>query len=146
EYSKIGELQILEPSAGKGDILDAIANRSSYGHSRTDNLYAIEIEPDLTAILRDKEYRVIGSDFLKYFGHHHFDLVLMNPPFSTGLDHILKAWEVVADGGRVVCILNAETIRNPHTGKHKLLANLIDQHGKVEFIGSPFTSAERRTS
>lgn len=143
QYDKIPRMQILEPSAGKGDILDYLR---VVCRDRADNLFAIEIEPDLAAILKEKDYRIIGTDFLTYAERYHFDAIIMNPPFSEGVEHVLKAWEVVADGGQVVCILNAETVKNPHTAKRKLLAHIISQHGTVDFIGAAFTDAERRTS
>jgi len=44
-----------------------------------------------------------------------------------------------------VCILNAETIRNPFSAKRKLLKNIVEQHGTVEFKQNAFTEAERKT-
>src|SRR5690606_27988983 len=81
-------LQILEPSAGKGDIADYLAK---YHEVAKDKIHCIEIEPDLQAILREKGYKVIDSDFLNFKDPYSFDLILMNPPFDKGVDHILHA-------------------------------------------------------
>ena len=133
--------KVLEPSAGKGDILDFIKR----SQTRT-SLYAIELEPELRFILQGKGYTVLDSNFLNFQSEgHFFDLIVMNPPFSNGDEHLLKAWDVVGDDGDIVCLLNAETIRNPFSQKRKVLLNLIKQHGSYEFLGSVFDTAERKT-
>lgn len=139
---------ILEPSAGKGDIADYLADRNdnSYGRKRNDaRIKVIEKSFDLQQILSGKGYPIIGYDFLSYEPDQHFDLIAMNPPFSNGDAHLLHAWEVVGDGGHVACILNAETIRNPHTKRRQDLVALIEAHGTVEFVGQAFAQAERKT-
>jgi phospholipid N-methyltransferase len=67
---------ILEPSAGKGDILDFISDSGV----RKNKLYACEINQDLQFILQEKSYKVINTDFLTYQGDYHFDLIIGNPP------------------------------------------------------------------
>lgn len=135
-------MYILDPSAGKGDILDAISKLRRYG--RAENMYAIEINPELRAILSDKHYRVIDFDFLEYDGSGLFDLIIMNPPFDEGAKHLLKAWDI-SKGALIKCLLNAETIRNPYSAERKRLAALIEAHGSVEFLGQCFKEAERPT-
>ena len=132
---------ILDPSAGKGDLLEACR----WAGAKEYELMAIEIEPDLRAILKTKKFRVIGDDFLQYTGNHLFDLVVMNPPFDAGDKHLLAAWEILKHG-EIACILNAETIRNPYTQTRRLLWQIICEHGTVEEVGQAFSSgAERRT-
>lgn len=140
---------ILEPSAGKGDILDFLTGAHLEPHHRrssvrTDRVYCIESDPTLRATLQGKGYRLIHTDFLSYEGDYAFDLILMNPPFSNGDDHLLKAWNII-ENGDIVCILNAETIRNPYTKVRQLLVRLIEQHGSVEYVQNAFTDAERKT-
>jgi hypothetical protein len=134
------DYSILEPSAGSGNILDFISK-----HTNNENLYCIENNPELQHILRDKDYNLIDNDFLNYSGDHYFDLILMNPPFSKGADHLLKAWDILKNGD-VVCLLNAETINNPYTEKRKLILKLIDDFGSVENLGNCFSTAERKTN
>ncbi|MBU1101101.1 MAG: DUF4942 domain-containing protein [Bacteroidetes bacterium] len=137
------ERVILDPEAGKGDILDYIADAS--GSYCPPKMYCGEINRDLQFILSEKKYRLITEDFLKYSGDLFFDLIVMNPPFSNGVDHLLKAWEIL-DEGDICCLLNAETILNPHTEKRKLLATIIkDNAGEVEHLGQCFKDAERTT-
>ncbi|AMJ66033.1 methyltransferase [Hymenobacter sp. PAMC 26628] len=103
-------------------------------------------DPELRAVLHDKGYKVIANDFLNYRGDHFFDLIVMNPPFSNGDRHLLKAWDVVAAGGDVVCLLNTETLANPYTETRQLLARLIEDHGTSEALGAVFAEAERSTN
>jgi len=131
---------ILEPSAGKGDILNYL--RENFNEHRT-KVYCIEKNPELQAILREK-HKLIGTDFLEYQGDYDFDLILMNPPFENGDEHLLKAWEILQNGD-IVCLLNAETIKNPFSKTRKLLKNIIDENGTVEYLGDCFSDAERKT-
>lgn len=134
---------ILEPSAGKGDILDAIKNW--WGpHYYGPKLLAIEQNPELVGILHSKEYRVIARDFLEYQPEDRIDLILMNPPFSVGARHLLHAWKIL-DRGDIACLLNAETIRNPWTEERKLLVQIIEENGSVQYLGPAFKYSERPT-
>jgi len=135
---------ILEPSAGKGDILDHITNNLTNRRVDKDNLYCMEKEPELQYILREKGYRLIGTDFLQYSGEHQFNLILMNPPFSNGDEHLLKAWEIMEEGD-ICCLLNMETIRNPYTERRQLIRKILKDHGKVINLGQAFRQAERKT-
>lgn len=131
---------ILEPSAGKGDIADFI---KSTGYVK--NIYCIEKDPSLRSILIGKGHSVIDSDFLLYSGTDRFDAVVMNPPFSEGDKHLLKAIEILYSG-EIVCLLNAETLRNAYTNTRKLLAQKLGELGaSVEYVCDAFKNAERKT-
>ena len=60
---KTDEMTILEPSAGKGDILDFLKD-----NVRPENVYCIEKNPELQMILKEKHYQLLGEDFLRYTG------------------------------------------------------------------------------
>lgn len=131
----------LEPSAGKGDIAKVIKGADRYSYRKVD---CIERSPELAAILSDKGFPVVGFDWLEYSGVCYYDAILMNPPFSNGDDHLLKAWDFLHNG-EIVCLLNEETVKNPHTASRKRLAEIIEQHGEVEYLGDCFSRAERKT-
>lgn len=141
--------RIIDPSAGRGDILDYVkANTGRYFQGefyvgRT-HLFAIEIDPDLRQVLVGKGYKVIDSDFLIYCGQRYFDYFLMNPPFDNGATHLLHAWDI-SHGALIRCLLNAETIRNPYTQERKRLLHLIKQYGSVEPLGQPFLNSDNPT-
>ena len=130
---------ILEPSAGKGDLLNLVKGKAYITE-------CIEIDPNLQAILREKGYNVIGDDFLTHNTYTAYDLIVMNPPFADGARHLLKALELCRHGGQVCCILNAETLRNPCDVYREKLCDLLLEYGaKVEYVQNGFTHSEHRT-
>lgn len=134
---------ILEPSAGKGDILDYL---NKFAQVDKKYLLAVEVQPELQAVLTEKGYKLVDTDFLEYGGDDHFNMVLMNPPFHEAEKHILHAWDILPDGD-LCAVLNAETLRNPHTHAREMLGRLVRDFSLQEpkFIRDGFTQAERRT-
>uniref|UniRef100_A0A6M3M883 DUF4942 domain-containing protein n=1 Tax=viral metagenome TaxID=1070528 RepID=A0A6M3M883_9ZZZZ len=133
---------ILEPSAGKGDIVEAI--QASY-RLRHDRIVAIEKDSDLRATLRGKNIKVIDSDFLTYSGPDKFDLIIANPPFDEGDKHLLKAIDIMYRG-QIIFLLNVETLRNAHANTRKaLVRKLKELNATFEVIKGAFKNAERPT-
>jgi len=97
--------------------------------------------------LREKGLNVIGVDFMDLADGAIFSHVLMNPPFSHGAKHVLKAWNILWHG-EICAVVNAETVRNPFSQERKELVQLIERYGEVEFIENAFLveEAERKTS
>ncbi len=97
---KPGE-KVLEPSAGKGNIADAI--RENHPDNALD---VVEWNASLNELLTEKGHNVVGVDFLQHSGE--YDKIIMNPPFEKGqdIDHIRHAYSLLNDGGRVVCIMS----------------------------------------
>lgn len=143
-----GATSVLEPSAGAGDLIDAIMQHfgASYRYDKLD-LDAVEIDPDLAAMLRGKGHRVVWGDFLTFCTWKRYDLIVMNPPFADGAKHLLKALELQAPhGGTTVCLLNAETLRNPYTAERReLVARLAGADTEVEYVDRAFATADRAT-
>ena len=133
---------VLEPEAGKGDIVDFVKEERN-----SVNVDCIEINPDLQATLKGKGYPVVHDDFLTFQPVYAYDLILMNPPFDKGDLHLLKALDVQKNGGRVICILNAETLKNPYTNSRKTLLNKLESlEASIEYRMGEFASAERTTN
>jgi hypothetical protein len=161
----------LDPSAGKGDLADVIKNPTTYEEFCADNpeyesqrksdrgrryhgdsygntrvhVDVIESYPALIQVLRGKEYDVVGFDWLSYEGVSYYDAIVMNPPFSEGAKHLLKAFDFLHNG-EIVCLLNEETLKNPYTEERQRLVQIIERFGNVEYLGDCFTTAERQTS
>ena len=197
---------VLEPSAGKGNLVRAAGEkykikeyRGGY-YSRKLNVDCVELDPWLRSILtyeccggrrkevvtrikqiedkrhynsetRNYEYsseaekqehkelkwemecmdavdcRIVHDDFLTFQSRKRYSLIVMNPPFSDGDAHLLKAIELQQKGGGLIrCLLNAETLINPYTNRRKVLADkLRELHATVEYIDSGFSDAERST-
>lgn len=141
--------KVLEPSAGKGDIIEALSDEYDYNMRNAkyhkSNISAIEINENLQATLRGKEFKVIDSDFLSFAGPDKFDLIIGNPPFDTGDQHLLKAIDIMYCG-EIVFLLNAETLKNPYTNTRKeLVKRLSELNADIEYIQNAFMDAERQT-
>lgn len=107
----------------------------------------VEIEPDFQKILKGKGYKLVYDDFLTFEADKHYDLIIMNPPFSNGDKHLLKALEMQENGGEVIAIVNAETIRNPFSNRRKELVKLLEEYNaEISYLPSEFTSADRTTN
>ena len=184
----------LEPSAGKGDIAEALLRRccAKWRNKDSFEIDCIEIDPHLQQVLKyhfseeahealysefseldrisykeitseqkerrsnlrkeldvwgkAEQVRLVGDNFLKYHTHKYYSWIVMNPPFSNGDLHLLHALQLQKDGGNIVCLLNAETIRNPYTKTRVLLMQKLEEYGaEIEFLEGEFTNAERQT-
>lgn len=89
---------------------------------------------------------IVGDDFLAFHTNKKYDLIIMNPPFSNGEKHLLKAIEMQEKGGQIVCLLNAQTLLNPFSNERKALVNKLEQYdASIEYINGAFSNAERST-
>lgn len=140
--------RLLEPSAGKGDLLapHCPANGMRGYEAPRFRWDAIELNLEHHARLRELGAKIVGHDFLTHTSCAMYSHIIMNPPFAQGAAHVLHAWRTLFDG-EIVAILNAETLRNPHTVERKHLLALVGQHGSVEYIPDAFAGedAERKT-
>lgn len=165
---------VLEPSAGKGDLVTAIARKNQLSYrNREIDVDCCEIDSYLRQILQynfseekkheigaaqgyhTREYdlidhtklHVVHDDFLTYSSMKHYDLILMNPPFQDGAKHLLKALHMQRDGGLVICLLNAETLRNPYTDMRQDLVRMLQElNAEITFVDDAFRDAERSAS
>lgn len=83
QWNQIGS--ILEPSAGKGDLIEVIEDMA---RANSKKLYCDDIELDIDCIefdknlqylLKGKGYKVVFDNFLVYNTHKRYDLIVMNP-------------------------------------------------------------------
>lgn len=146
---------VLEPSAGKGNLATAAAKRITrdrYYPSEKERVKAcdidcIEIDPVLRQTLEGQGFRVVHDDFLSFETQKRYDLIVMNPPFDQGAQHLMKALELMERGGMIRCILNAETIRNPFSEtRRQLVKKLGGYDAKIAYVAGAFTTAERKTN
>lgn len=147
---------ILEPSCGKGDIIKAYFeyynNKFNGYYNKKDakkylKVDVIEYDTNLSNLLRGEGFNVIWDDFLSFIPPRFYDLIIMNPPFINGSTHLIKALEIQERiGGKILCILNADTIKNPYTNERQALLSKLQQYNaNIEYIQEAFTEAERKT-
>ena len=148
---------VLEPSAGKGDLARVAANKMYNArrgfpvydeHSKLEALEqadidCVEIDSFLRSQLENTGFRVVHDDFLTFETQKRYDLILMNPPFDRGAEHLLHALELIEHGGTIRCILNAETIRNPCTPARQRLLKALETDSSIEYVSGAFADAER---
>jgi hypothetical protein len=131
--------KILEPSAGKGDILDVLKEE----HPEITDVKAVEKVYTLANILKEKGYNTAVQDFMEY--NEPADRILMNPPFEHGqdIDHVRHAYDLLNPGGRLVAIMSEGSFTR--SGKKEVaFREWLDKVGGTsEKIGSgAFTGAE----
>lgn len=145
---------VLEPSAGKGDLVKATAKNAHVSRYNDKGLEVdcVEIDPYLRLILEhefkeSEQVYVVHDDFFTFQSRKHYDLIVMNPPFADGDAHLLKAIEMQKRwGGQIRCLLNAETLLNPCTNRRKVLeSQLVELGAEIEYIEGGFANGERAT-
>lgn len=137
---------VLEPSAGRGDLVDYL--RSYMGRDVCDraSIDVVELDTNLQAMLTGKGYRLVGDDFLTFNTSKAYDLICLNPPFLAGDLHLLHAIELMHKG-QIVCILNAETIRNPYTNSRKALAKELKRlNADIRFVEDGMRNGPRKAN
>ena len=154
ENEQVEGKKFLEPSAGKGNIVDWL-----WEHGAED-VIACETDKNLQKLLNGK-CRLVGDDFLKLRSDDvsHVDYIVMNPPFTDAAKHILHAWDIAPSGCIIIALKGHEYSswwnKFETAGEHeerikryninKQLDELIAYNGKKESLGCCFKDAERVT-
>lgn len=97
-------MRVLEPSAGKGSLIDEI-----YRQVGKEGIQVEAIEPvySLRSILEAKGHTLVGHDIMEHTDEVGYDRIVMNPPFENGqdIDHVQKSYDLLKPGGRLVAIM-----------------------------------------
>lgn len=139
---KMSDIQnkiILEPSAGVGNIVEYLKKNGAK------EVIACEINDKFRSILANK-CEVVEGDFLQLTREKisHVNMIVMNPPFSKGTEHILHAWEIAPDGCEIISLCNSNSL-DSYYSKNEKLCELITEYGSRESLGKAFSNAERKT-
>lgn len=137
---QIKDKNFLEPNVGKGDIVDYLLDKGAK------QVLGCEIDSNLRKIAETK-CRILASDFLTLKSEQisHIDYIVMNPPFSNGVEHLLYAYSIAPSGCEIRCLLNSTNITNPYSKERKELLSIIQNYGSWENLGDCFSDAERKT-
>lgn len=134
---------ILEPSAGKGNIIDYL---KEYGAKE---VLFCEINKDLAEICKTKANQ-IGTDFLelKPEAVAGVEAIIMNPPFSEFRKHFLHAWNIAPDGCEIVSLCNYSSIDGSGSfiREKEEIYDIIEAYGYKSDLGNVFSNAERETN
>ena len=134
DYARMFEkkgMNILEPSAGIGDIADAI-KELNFDHDIT----CVEVNYELCNILKLKGYKVQEKDIFQFpingIESKVFDRIIMNPPFEKGQDveHITHCYyKLLKDKGILVSVASKSVMSNSQN-KYKMFRELVSGHGQ----------------
>ncbi len=130
-------MRVLEPSAGKGDIADAVKERSPESEIET-----VEPVGDLREILQMKGHNVVGNDILAHKGE--YDRIVMNPPFENGQDmaHVRHAYDLLKPGGRLVAIVSEGPFGRQDKKSSDFRSWLAEVGGNSEELGQQFNASD----
>lgn len=133
--------RMLEPSAAQGALVRAVVA------IRPDlDVTAVEPVDERAAQLEQIEQAaglVFHGTLEDYERHHHatwirpYDLIVMNPPYSmphkpqVWIEHVKRAWSMLADGGRLVAIVPHNPIARGD-GRAMMLLKLMGPGTVVE--------------
>jgi len=118
---------VLEPSAGKGNIAHAITD--SLGRNFAFKL--IELHLPFCQYLAELGYQAECGDFLNHYGT--YDKIVMNPPFTRqqDIEHITHAFSLLKPGGVLVSIASEGGFFRSNDRSVAFRA-LVDKHGESE--------------
>lgn len=134
---------VLEPSAGKGDIIDFLDQQGATSIS------FCEINRDLAEICKTK------ANFLQYDFFNlnkedvaHIELIVMNPPFSEFRKHFSHAWNIAPDGCQIICLANADSVGKSYYKEQEEINTIIEDYGRTSHLGDCFNDelSERKTN
>lgn len=135
---------VLEPSAGKGDLVRECLARGAaevlWCEQEWDLRGILAGIPGATLLFGTRDFLDVDADQVS-----HIDLIVMNPPFSADEAHILHAWEIAPPGCEIVALANWNSVSGQFRGLQLQLAKLVEAYGSLEDLGECFSTAERPT-
>lgn len=87
--------------------------------------------------------RMVHNDFLNFETQIRYDAVIMSPPFSSGEEHLLKALQLMKNGGKITCLLSVDTVQNLATDNRRMLIEKLSAlNAEIEYVDIAFTDTE----
>ena len=122
-------LQLLEPSAGEGDLLNHQFNNKY-------DVCAVELNKEKFEVLKSKFTNSIHGDFMKLDFHQNFDVIIAAPPFNNNVDveHIQKMYSLLAKDGIIVTLTTPYWMTNNEPRQVQFREWLKDKDHKFEML------------
>lgn len=98
---------ILEPSAGNGNIIQALRNKGFKNH-----IVATELREEERFNLTNVADEVNISDFLTEDINNKYDVIIGNPPYSLAQEFIEKCLDLLAPDGRLILLLRTNFLES----------------------------------
>lgn len=100
-YGGVISGDILEPSAGNGNVIKALRNKNING-----DITAIEIRNEEFDRLSEISDTVIIDDFLNGLDHiKKYDYIIGNPPYTYAIEFVEKCLDLLKDDGKLIFLL-----------------------------------------
>lgn len=130
----------LEPSAGNGNIVRWLKENGAK------EVIACEKETALQKLLSG-ECNLIAEDFFTVDAKmvSHIDYIIMNPPFSNAIQHIMHAFEIAPAGCTIIALCNSSNLLNAFSEERRAFKEMIELYGTSEDLGGVFEKSERYT-
>lgn len=130
-------MQVLEPSAGVGNIAGAaLMAGAEVACFEIDRTRAESLRKMAAQDWGDGLMSVIATDFLSLDPSPGYDRVIMNPPFAkqADIDHVLHAAKFLAPGGKLVAIMSASVLYRTNRKTEEFRNWLAARGGAVELL------------
>lgn len=106
-YNGVISGDILEPSAGDGNIIQGLRNENVKGH-----ITAIEIRGEEEDKLNEISDEVIITDFLEWNTDRKFDVIIGNPPYTYAIEFVKKCLSLLSDDGKLIFLLRTSFLES----------------------------------
>lgn len=91
---------ILEPSAGNGNVIQALREKKVQG-----TITALELRAEERDSLTQISDKVIIADFLKWEADKDYDVIIGNPPYTYAREFIEKCFKIANDNTVIIMLL-----------------------------------------
>lgn len=132
---------VLEPSAGKGDIIEVLKIKGAKQVLFCETNQNLALMAGIFGKFLTDDFLTVTSDMIS-----HVDFIVMNPPFSADEMHIYHALEIAPGGCQIIALCNYNTYEYPRGRQARILKKMIDEKGTIERIENAFSDAERKTN
>jgi len=131
---------ILEPSAGSGNIVKWLYENGAR------EVIACEKDAHLRKLLSGV-CNLIADNFLTVTSEmvSHVDYIVMNPPFSDGVKHIMHAFEIAPAGCTIIALCNTSNLVRTYSEDRRVFKEKVELYGTSENLGCVFDKSERNT-
>lgn len=133
--------QVLEPSAGSGNLAKAIAQLD------VSKIDCFEINSLLQKALKLQNFNLIGDDFLASIPQPIYARVIANPPFGGNgvARHTQHAFKFLQPGGKLITLAHHYQLK-PSQSDRQFFAWLKQHQARFLNLGTAFAQGDRPTN